>query len=151
MMATQDPHHALSVEEAEAFCQQRGARFTPMRRDLYAVMLERLAPRSAYELLDAMQKRLNRPLAPPTVYRALEFLLAHGLIHRLESTHAYVPCAHPGEAHQGLYLVCTDCGTAEELEDERVNGLLRARARASGFTTERQVVELQGTCARCQP
>lgn len=150
MKATQHSQHALTVEQAEAWCRQRDVRFTTMRREVYALMLKLGTPQSAYDLLHAMQKRLDRALAPPTVYRALEFLLTQGLIHRLESTHAYVPCAHPGETHQGLYLVCTDCGTAEELEDEDVNGLLQARARASGFSTERQVVELQGTCARCQ-
>lgn len=150
MKATQAESDALSVAEAEAFCRSRGARFTPMRREVYALMLSQSTARSAYDLLDGMQRRLGRRLAPPTVYRALEFLLAQGLIHRLETTHSYLPCAHPGAAHQGLYLVCTDCGTTEELEDEAVNGLLRDRARASGFAPRRQVVELQGTCARCR-
>ena len=138
-----------SLEEAEALCRDRGARFTPMRREVYALMLSQAAPRSAYDLLGEMQKRLERTLAPPTVYRALEFLLEQGLIHRLESNNSYVPCAHPGEVHHSLYLVCTVCGTTAELEDGDVGGLLRARARAVGFTPRKQVVEVQGTCSDC--
>lgn len=138
-----------SLDEAEALCRSRGARFTPMRRDVYALMLSQVAPRSAYDLLGEMQRRLDRQLAPPTVYRALEFLLEQGLIHRLESNNTYVPCAHPGEVHQSLYLVCTGCGTTAELDDGDIGGLLRARARAEGFTPRKQVVEVQGTCAEC--
>lgn len=140
-----------SLEEAAALCGRRGARFTPMRRAVYELMLAQAAPRSAYDLLGEMQKRLDRRLAPPTVYRALEFLLEQGLIHRLESNHTYVPCAHPGEVHQSVYLVCTGCGTTAELEDGEVGGLLRDRAEAEGFTPRKQVVEVQGTCADCSP
>jgi Fur family zinc uptake transcriptional regulator len=138
-----------SLSRAEALCLSRGARFTPMRRAVYDLMLTQSAPRSAYDLLGEMQKRLERTLAPPTVYRALEFLLEQGLIHRLESNNTYVPCVHPGEMHQSLYLVCTGCGTTAELEDGEIGGLLRARARAEGFTPRKQVVEVQGTCASC--
>lgn len=138
-----------SLDQAEALCRDRDARFTPLRREVYALMLAQSAPCSAYDLLGEMQKRHDRPLAPPTVYRALDFLLDQGLIHRLESNSTYVPCVHPGHHHQSVYLVCSDCGKTAELEDGEIGGLLRARARDQGFTPKRQVVEVQGTCSEC--
>lgn len=149
-MATHSSAHSSpTVQEAEALCEVRGVRFTPMRRDVYSEMLEHPTPRSAYDLLSAMEKRLDRSLAPPTVYRALDFLLEQGLIHRLESNNTYMPCVHPGETHQSLYLVCKVCGATEELDAGEVGGLLQAQARASGFAPSKQMVEIQGTCAKC--
>lgn len=149
-MATfRTPTVTQRLQAAEALCRASGARFTPMRREVYAHMLGVAAPLSAYDLLAGMQRRLGKALAPPTVYRALEFLLEQGLIHRVESTHAYLTCDHPGEAHQSLYLVCTECGTTQELDDQQIGGLLQQRARKSHFKPRKQVVELQGTCQKC--
>lgn len=146
-------HHTASRAEqlsaAEALCRTRGARFTDMRKAVYVFLLTRRAPLSAYDILDAMQKRLDRKLAPPTVYRALEFLLEQGLVHRLETNNAYLTCDHPGEAHQSLYLVCSVCGTTEELDDHQIGGLINQRAHARRFQPRKQVVEVQGTCEKC--
>jgi Fur family transcriptional regulator, zinc uptake regulator len=149
MATLRTPTVTQRLQAAEALCRASGARFTPMRREVYAHMLAAAAPLSAYDLLDGLKRRLGKPLAPPTVYRALEFLLEQGLIHRVESTHAYLTCVHPGEAHQSLYLVCTECGTTEELDDHQIGGLLQQRARKSHFKPRKQVVELQGTCEKC--
>lgn len=140
---------AERMAEAENLCRQNGARFTDMRRTVFEFLLERRAPVTAYDLLAALQRQLDKPLAPPTVYRALDFLIEQGLIHKLESNNSYLICDHPGEAHESLYLVCTGCGTTRELEDASLEALLGARAAAIGFTPARQVIEVQGLCATC--
>lgn len=137
------------LRAAEALCQVRGARMTEMRRSVYACLLQNAGPLSAYDLMQRLDRELSRRLAPPTVYRALEFLLAHGLIHRLESTNAYMACITPGEAHESIYFLCSECGSTTEIADQRIGGLLTQDARTLHFKPRRQVVEVQGLCEKC--
>jgi Fur family zinc uptake transcriptional regulator len=102
----------------------------------------------AYELLERMRGVISNP-APPTVYRALDFLVQQGLVHKLESLHAFVGCAHPEHPHAGQFLICSDCGEVSEVEDPAIASSLQAAGTAAGFCTERPVVELLGTCAEC--
>jgi Fur family zinc uptake transcriptional regulator len=87
--------------------------------------------------------------APPTVYRALDFLLEQGLVHKLESLHAYVSCSHPDHPHASQFLICDDCGEVVEVEDPSVVKSLNSVGKAIGFLAKRPVVELLGTCAQC--
>ncbi len=88
--------------------------------------------------------------APPTVYRALEFLLAQGLIHRIESLNAYVGCVHPDGAHGGQFLICTGCGATAEVHDPRVDAAVARRAEELGFAVARKTIEIAGLCPPCQ-
>jgi Fur family zinc uptake transcriptional regulator len=102
----------------------------------------------AYEILDAMREG-TRTLAPPTVYRALDFLLEQGLVHKLESLHAFVGCSHPEHPHSSQFLICKTCGAVAEIEDEAIARSLGSAASMSGFQPQRRVVEVIGTCAGC--
>ena len=105
-------------------------------------------PMSAYDILDRV--RTAGISHPPTVYRALEFLLERGLIHRIESLNAYVGCADPGTPHLSQFLICSDCGTAAEVEDRRVAEAIVRSAADSGFKIQGRVIELKGLCPDCQ-
>ena len=140
---------AERLAEADALVQHKGARFTTMRRATYDFLLAQKAPLSAYDILAKLETRLKKKLAPPTVYRALEFLLEQGLIHRLESNNTYLVCDHPGERHESVYLVCIRCGTTQEIDDHAVAKLLQSKAHSFGFTPSRQVIEVQGLCKNC--
>lgn len=134
---------------ASSSCTHEGARLTDLRRDVYKLILETDGPIGAYRLLDRL-KETRRGAAPPTVYRALEFLLAHGLIHRVERLNAYVACddaGHPDHAVQ--FLICRSCGGVNEVEDQGIADALRQVADAQGFTPGQATVELEGTCATC--
>ena len=139
---------AVVLQRAEHLCRGRGARLTPQRRTVLRLLCASDKPLSAYELLDRMRGSMKNP-APPTVYRALDFLLEHGLVHKLESLHAFVGCAYPEHTHAGQFLICSDCGEVSELEDSAVARSLQAAGKAAGFRTTRPVVELLGTCAQC--
>ncbi len=139
---------AAVLERAEHLCRGRGARLTQQRRTVLRLLCASDKPLSAYELLDRMRGCIKNP-APPTVYRALDFLLEHGLVHKLESLHAFVGCAHPEHTHAGQFLICSDCGDVSELEDSAVAKSLQAAGKAAGFRMTRPVVELIGTCAHC--
>ena len=136
------------LKRAEALCRERGARLTEQRKAVLQLLCVSDKPLSAYELLERMRGVVRNP-APPTVYRALDFLLEQGLAHRLESLNAYVGCAHPDHPHASQFLICDDCGDVAEVEDPIVARSLKAAGKEIGFRTRRPVVELLGTCAQC--
>lgn len=155
------PHHGTTLKprsnaavnqalrQTEHLCEQRQQRLTPLRRDVYRELFKSGRALSAYDLLERMQAQLNKRMAPLTIYRALDFLLEQGLIHRLESNNAYVACDHPGGLHQAIYLVCNCCGQTEEVESSEVIKALHKEARKHGFHATRPVVEIIGHCKRC--
>jgi Fur family zinc uptake transcriptional regulator len=148
MTAVRNSELAQLLRLAEALCRRRGVRLTAQRRRVLAVVWGSARPLGAYDILAAIRQELPRA-APPTVYRALDFLQAQGLVHKLETLHAYVGCRHPEHDHWGQFLICTGCGDVTELEDEAIRRSLRQAAAASGFQPQRRVVELTGTCAHC--
>jgi len=137
------------LERAEALCQERGKRLTDQRKTVLRLLCVSEKPLSAYELLDRMRDVIKNP-TPPVVYRALDFLLEEGLVHKLESLHAYIGCAHPDHPHASQFLICDDCGEVAEVEDASVAKSLKAAGQSIGFSTKRPVVELLGTCAQCK-
>ncbi len=135
------------LARAEALCARRGVRLTRQRRRVLEVVCRAARPIGAYEILDLI--RDGAPAAPPTVYRALDFLLEQGLIHKIETLHAFVGCSHPEYPHGSQFLICAECGDVTEVEDETLAGSLRSVAAQSGFHPTRPVIEVLGTCAEC--
>ena len=140
---------ADAIAAAEGLCAQRGARLTALRRRVLELIWDSHAPIGAYDLLRLLSQE-HESAAPPTIYRALDFLLEQGLIHRIESLNAFVGCAEPAEAHAGQFLICNDCGTAAELHDEGINRAIARGAAELGFAVERRTVEVRGRCPECQ-
>lgn len=136
------------VREVTETCGKRGLRLTPIRLRVLELVAASKLPVKAYDLLDDLKDGPGLA-APPTVYRALDFLLEHGFIHKLESINAFVGCHHPGEAHQVPFLICDRCSSAAEICDEGVASLLNAQARDRGFTPAAQTLEVHGLCAAC--
>lgn len=140
---------ATALAAAETVCGTAGERLTPIRRRVLEIVWGSHRPIGAYAILDQL-KDGKRRAAPPTVYRALEFLLARGLIHRIESLNAFVGCAHPGESHLVQFLICRSCGMTAELADRRLSEAIGRSAAEQGFDIQSRVVELSGVCAACQ-
>lgn len=140
---------AERVALAMSLCDARGAQLTTLRRRVLELLWESGRPTGAYELIEALKLRDSRPVGPPTVYRALEFLMSQGLVSKIESRNAYVPCAHPERQHECLFFICSNCGASAELEDLRVKRLLTEDAAVLGFRVTRRVIEVEGTCPRC--
>ena len=140
---------AERVALAMSLCDERGVQLTKLRRQILELLWETGRPTGAYELIEALKLRDSRPVGPPTVYRALEFLMSEGLVSKIESRNAYVPCAHPERPHGCVFFVCDQCGTAVEIENPQLEALIDKDARSLGFRIARRVVELRGTCAAC--
>jgi len=138
-----------AVAAAERLCRERGLRFTATRRRVLELVWNGHKPVGAYDILDSLN-RDGKKAAPPTVYRALEFLIEADLVHRLDSLNAFVGCPDPGNAHTGQFLICQECGSVAELDDAEIQAVVRRKAADLGFAATRQVLEIQGLCQDCR-
>jgi Fur family zinc uptake transcriptional regulator len=139
---------ARSLSAAEKLCSERGLRLTPQRRRVLEVVAAGHAAIGAYEIIDAIAADGPRP-APVSVYRALDFLLAQGLVHRVDSLSAFVLCASPGSKHRAQFLICQRCRDIAELRAEAVEAAIAEGAAVVGFRVSSAVVEVFGTCRAC--
>lgn len=139
---------AACLRVVERVCRERGLKLTPIRAEALRHIVEAGRPIKAYDLLERMRGGPGAS-APPTVYRALDFLLEHGFIHRLASVNAFLACHHPAEGHVVPILICQSCESAEELEDDGVSMALQQLVAERGFSATLSHVEVLGRCARC--
>ena len=139
----------IAVARAERICAVRGTRLTPVRRRILELILLADQPLRAYGLLAQLERERGK-LGPPTVYRALDFLLAHKLIHKVETSNAFVACGDVEHSHQSQFVICEDCGATEEIRDDAIVERLRRLGEGRGFAVERQVIEARGLCATCR-
>lgn len=149
-----DPHDhdrciAAALNKAETTCTKAGLRLTTLRRRVLELVWQSHVPVKAYDLLAILAKERHQA-APPTVYRALDFLQEAGLVHRIASLNAFVGCGEPAVGHMGQFLICTRCGTVAELDDRTVAHLIQQRATALGFTVSRETIEVEGRCSDCR-
>ena len=139
-----------AMVHAEAVCSARSQNFTPMRRMVLQALLASHRPLGAYEIIDALSLNAARP-APITIYRALDFLMDNGLVHRIESRNAFLACAQDHDAGAMVaFLICEKCSSVGEVPAYRVAQSLNEAARGIGFSPKLSVVEITGLCAHCQ-
>ncbi|MEH6812044.1 MAG: Fur family transcriptional regulator [Motiliproteus sp.] len=138
-----------ALETAKKLCRQRSSRLTPVRQRVLELIWQSHHPLGAYQILSQLgEEGFNS--APPTVYRALDFLLEHGLVHRIASLNAFIGCVSPEQCHHGYFLICRNCGSAQEIKAQNLSGFLHQNAEAAGFKIESETVELSGLCPLCQ-
>ncbi len=138
------------IKQAEEICDEAGARLTPLRKEVLSLILSAKAPIGAYDLLAKLKNSNERPAAPPTVYRCLEFLLEHGFVHRLTSINAFIPCCHPREGHQAAFLICQNCHSVKETSANELFDQLKNIADQGRFQAQNSVIEISGMCQQCQ-
>ncbi|HWK69213.1 Fur family transcriptional regulator [Pollutimonas sp. M17] len=148
--STQPAALAAQLRTAESLCVQRGKRLTPIRRKVLEILLAEHRSVKAYELLDLI-RAVQPGAAPPTVYRALDFLVDEGLVHRLDAINAWTACMDAaGEPHD-LLVVCTQCGAVAELSDPGLSRQLARKVADAGFELSDHETELRALCRRCSP
>ena len=137
------------VRVAHAICRRRGVRLTSQREKVLDKLAQSHRPMGAYEILDLLAEEGKRP-APITVYRALDFLVQQGLVHRIESRNAFVACMAGDAAHDTVvFLICRECGNVGEAIAEGVGAEIDRVAKASAFEPDLTVVEIDGLCCHC--
>ncbi|ABD05235.1 putative ferric uptake regulator, FUR family [Rhodopseudomonas palustris HaA2] len=141
---------AEGIEHAERICADRSQNLTPIRRQVLRALLSSHRPLGAYEVIDELARVMPRP-APITVYRALDFLMQNGLVHRIESRNAFLACGREhDDASAVAFLICESCGSVGEIPATAVAQSLSEAARQTGFTPKLSVVEITGVCGHCQ-
>jgi Fur family transcriptional regulator, zinc uptake regulator len=151
-MEAEHNHHACideALSRADRICARRGVRLTPLRRQVLEEIWQSHEAVKAYDLIRQLSST-DHAVKPPTVYRALDFLLEQGLIHRIESLNGYVGCNRPHKTHQSQLFICRLCGQVSECGDEGVSRALDREAARQGFLPEERIVEVRGLCSRCQ-
>lgn len=140
-------HQAL-LQRATDICLQKKIRFTVIRQRVFLLILEQKGAVSAYELLELLKKH-DSNAKPPTIYRALDFLLENHFIHRIESLNAYLKCEHFGCEHPMQLLICEKCKRVIELSDSAIDNAFSEKAQQSGFKITNKILEAHGICHHC--
>jgi Fur family transcriptional regulator, zinc uptake regulator len=138
----------LVLEQAKQLCTVRGVQLTPIRYQVLELVWDSHKAVKAYDLLDKI-KPLQPAAKPATIYRALDFLLEQGLIHRIESLNAFVGCGHSGHPHEQLMLICKQCHEIQERPATEVMRALADETQQAGFTVHSRAIEIHGICAKC--
>ncbi len=139
---------ADTLASVEAQCAAEGLRLTPVRRKVLEILLQEHKALGAYTVLDLLRDA-GFGSQPPVAYRALDFLVKHGFVHKIERLNAFIACVHPGEIHAPAFMICRKCDLVAEASSSAANSALDAAATASGFQIERTVVEAEGLCPAC--
>jgi Fur family zinc uptake transcriptional regulator len=138
------------MARVDRLCAELRLRLTAQRRRVLEIVADSHTAIGAYEILAKLGGTTRAP-APISVYRALDFLMQHGLVHRVESLNAYVACAHVGGRHPAQFLICSACRRVAELESSSIEDAIAAGAEAASFAVTRPIVEIGGLCRACRP
>ena len=138
---------SAALAEAERLCEDKGLRLTPLRRRVLELVWSSRRPIGAYAILERMDKGAA---APPTVYRSLDFLIEHGLVHRIDSLKAFVGCPKPENCHAAYFLICENCGAVAEVDNADLAEALAETAGKAGFKVKREIVEIWGMGPCCR-
>lgn len=138
-----------TLARAEQAVAKQGGRMTPVRRRTLEILLEGHRAMGAYDVLHRLAAD-GFGHQPPVAYRALEFLVEHGLAHRVRRLNAFTACMHPGDAHQAIFLICRQCDSVAETRAEAVHDALTSASIGLGFAVERASIEASGLCPKCQ-
>ncbi|WAJ69778.1 transcriptional repressor [Catenovulum adriaticum] len=140
---------SLLLEQARMLCQDKGVRFTTVREQVFSLLADSNGSMGAYDLLTQLQKT-DAKAKPPTIYRALDFLLEHGFVHKVESQNAYVLCNHFAEHHKAQLLICDSCGDVQEMNSSAISKALLTAAKQRDFKIVEPTIEAHGLCKKCQ-
>lgn len=141
-------HSALKY--AQAHCRERGVRLTSLRQKVLEMIWQSHKPLGAYALVAMLSEQNKKIVAPPTIYRALDFLLEQGLVHRIASLNAYIGCDAQSPHCQKHFLICQQCHITVELNDPQLEMAIHKAARDSGFAIREESLEVAGLCPNCQ-
>ncbi|MCX7315394.1 MAG: Fur family transcriptional regulator [Hyphomicrobiales bacterium] len=140
----------LALVEAMELCKARGERLTPIRQRVLAALYSTHKPLSAYEVIETLASETDKRLAPVTIYRTMDFLIAQGLAHRLESRNAFIACpARHAPDELVVFMICDSCSGVDEVSSDRLGLALQDLTRQHGFKPQMRIIELAGTCAHC--
>ena len=133
---------------AIAICEQKNVRFTKARQMIFELIVKAQVPVKAYDVLDSVKER-DKSAKPPTVYRAIDFLMECGLIHKIHRLNAYVSCSHPSRHKECYFLICSKCNGLTECCSKEIDTVITDTAAKAGFSLRNVSMEMTGICQHC--
>ena len=134
--------------------EERLSTLTLTRRAVFDIVEKASKPLKAYDILSRLQH--EKPNAkPPTVYRALHYLVEKGFLHRLKSNSTYSICQLEAKADESdesgvdILFVCQSCQSVSELTDPVFSLLLMQLSETQSFSLRERQVEVDGVCRLC--
>jgi Fur family zinc uptake transcriptional regulator len=153
MLMAAHQHHVHEGESLKDAARDRltgrGEQWTDMRESVFEALASFDRPASAYDIAEAVSNKQGRRVAANSVYRILDLFVGSNLARRVESANAYVANAHPDCLHDCIFLICDNCGQAVHIDDDGIAGGVRKAAESAGFSAQRPVIEVRGTCGDC--
>lgn len=146
---TPNRSHDRRLDQAAELCRTRGQSLTPLRRRVLEIVLEAGRPLGAYDVMEVLAEERGR-VAPPTVYRSLDFLQDQGLVHKVLSVNGFVACSETARPHAAEIFICRHCGNAIEVARKAADPRLEETAAELDFAIESVVLEVRGRCADCR-
>ena len=141
----------IAMQQADSLCKRAGVRLTDLRKQVLELIWQSHKPLGAYTLMEMLAQSSGRKrVAPPTVYRALDFLLEQGLIHKVHSLNAFVGCSNPKRGHSDALFICLSCGFTEEVPSSSIQQAINLSASQQRFAVKAKVLEITGYCANCK-
>lgn len=137
-----------ALSAAESYCKEHKLQFTPVRRRVLEILLAEHKAMGAYDILPTLAEE-GLGSQPPVIYRALDFLVSNGFVHKIERLNAFIACSHPGSDHAPAFMICRSCTRVDEMGERPAVGLQSA-AKEAGFAIEATVIEAEGLCPDCQ-
>ena len=137
-----------AISRADLICSKNSISFTDLRKKIFKIILQNHQPVKAYDILGTLQKQ-ETSAKPTTVYRTLDFLLEHGLIHKLQSLNSYTLCTHPLENHKCYFLICDKCHEVKECCDVALHQCVRDVVSKNNFQVNNVTIEISGICEKC--
>lgn len=152
MSSCQNHQHCTedAMNNVREVCLQKGIRFTALREQVLTLVWQSHKPLGAYDLMDMLAEVSHRRIAPPTVYRALDFLLGIGAIHKINSLNGYIGCPSPKSEHPSYFFICTQCHSASECIDVTLKNQIEQLGKEHQFAIEKQWLEVLGVCQACR-
>ena len=138
-----------TIHRVEEICKSNKLGLTEIRRQVFEIIIKNNKPIKAYEILDEIRNINNRPSHPPTVYRAIDFLIENGFVHKLNSINSFVGCLHPKAHKECYFLICKKCNIYQECCDDSLKDRISKTAVHNNFVISNTTLEIEGHCLDC--
>ena len=136
------------MKNIEEYCKAKNLKLTPVRQKVFQLLIKEKSGLGAYRILDLLREA-GFNSQPPVAYRALDFLVEHGFVHKIESQNSFVACSDPGEHHSPIFMICKKCDSVSEATVSVPASDLSEALMATGFQVEQTIIEAEGVCSTC--
>lgn len=138
-----------AIKNANDVCKKNFNNLTDLRKRVLEIILS--SKHKAIKAYDILEKLKNDDFsnAPPTVYRALDFLIENKIIHKINSINAYFACYEKNKTNQCYFIICKKCSAINEYKSDVINLDIEKIAKKSKAKINSVNLEIEVECSDC--